>query len=185
MIWWEQQKVKNHRFWFLFRNHFYFILAGTQLEQYVVTWEHGNCPAFVNIEVVLKVAKKRETKWNSHSVLVHDSSVYLQSDHCKPKPDPSSIIVPEIEKGCEASPWGIQQLIRLRPGVLGFPGSLLFPFLCSFPRPLKAHWSIVRARLSPCWCIRFLSAGAKSSKPDMLHLCFSSGWSTWHKSWAG
>lgn len=37
-------------------------VAGTQLEQYVVSWEHGNCPAFVNIEVVLKEScKKRET----------------------------------------------------------------------------------------------------------------------------
>lgn len=65
-------------------------LAGMQLEQYVVTWEHGSCPAFVNIEVVLKESYKikKPNPTEIHiSVLVHSvtvSSLYLQTDHCKP-----------------------------------------------------------------------------------------------------
>lgn len=159
MLWWEQQKVKNHGPWFLFRNHFYFIFSRNIARAVCCIMGTRELPCLCKYwGCSERKLQKKETNWNSHSVFVHsvtDSSVYLQSDHCKPKPDPSSIIsiVPEIEKGGEASPWGIQQFIRQQAGVLGIPISLLFPFLFSFPRPLKAYGSIDRARLTLllCW----------------------------------
>lgn len=115
--------------------------------------EHGSCPAFVNIKVVLKEScKKEETNWNSLSVLVQSlssSNPYLQTGRCKPAPIHQYYEhCTRIRKGRWSKPLGNDALVRYRL----LAGSfflilLLFPFVCCFPRAPKAHRSTLRAGL--------------------------------------